>query len=97
MVGLSICVRTRTGVGHERARTGRRVKVLLTDGQPSRGPLLVLSVVIEQLELMLSLPVTQQGSVLTEQNREAVIDTADPDRKPGRLQHAAHLETGAGT
>lgn len=70
------------------------MKVLLTDGQPGRGPLLVLSIVIEQLELMLPLPVTQQGPGQTEQNREAVVDAADPDWEPGRLQHAAHLETG---
>lgn len=69
---------------------------MLTDGQPGRGVLGVLAVVVEQLELVFGSPVGQQRTGQTEQNRVGAVDAAEPHWKAGGLQHASHLQTEGG-
>lgn len=72
------------------------VRLVLTYSQPGRGSLGVLAVVVVKLEQVLHLPVRQQRAGQAEHDREAAVDAAEPDRKPGGLQHAAHLQTEQG-
>lgn len=78
--------------GPEAAYRSWGTAAALTHGEAGRGSLGVLAVAVEELELVLHPPVGQQGPVQAEQNRVAAVDAADPDREPGGLQHAAHLQ-----
>lgn len=62
-----------------------------TYGQRGCSFLCGLAIVEVKLKQMLRPPIRQQCVVQTEQNRVAAVYTADPDWKPGSLQHTAHL------
>ncbi len=69
------------------------VTVVLTYSESGCSFLGVLAVVVVKVEQMLHLPVRQQRAVQTEHNWVAAVYAAEPDWKPGGLQHAAHLQT----
>lgn len=59
--------------------------MVLTHSEPDSGRLIGLSVVVEQVEQVLHLPIREQRAVHTEQHRVTVVDAAEPHGKPGSL------------